>query len=172
MNWTGSVVFFLAAGVGALLPGRSPSAPPVPHLAAAPTSGEVEAELEMTGIQATDRGESGILELSLGHGFKGDARASYIFEIRDDRGRLVAGSKLQAKPFAIEKGGARAFTFETGALPDGFYRANVTVAAKGDVDESLAISREVYLESRGGELIPLEFTDFADRSAYNLGEIR
>ena len=173
MNWTGSVVFLVAAGAGALLPGRSPSGPPaVPHLAAAPASGHVEAELEMTGIKATERGESGVLELSLAHAFSGAARATYVFEIRDDHGKLIAGTKQQAKPFALAKGDARAFTFETGPLPEGFYRASVTVAAKGGADEALALSREIYLESRDGALTPLEFTDFADRSAYNQGELR
>jgi hypothetical protein len=167
MKWTGSLVFLLAAGAGALVPGRSPSPPPPAHLEAAPAAGQLEAELELTGIKASEGGETAELELALAHGFKTGARATYLFEVRDDHGRLV-GAKQQATPFALDAGGARVVKLESGALPAGFYRATVTAAARSGEERALA-TNEVYLESRDGELIPLEFSDFADRSAYNAG---
>ena len=172
MRWTGSLVFVVATGAGALLAGRPASAQPEVRLAAAPAAGQLEAELEVTGIRSTDDGETAVLELALAHGFAGDARATYAFEVRDDRGRLV-GAKQRVTPFALGKGRARAIELQTGVLPDGFYRATVTVAAKPkDRSRGALATPEVYFESRGGQLTPLEFSDFADRSAYNAGVVQ
>jgi hypothetical protein len=170
MKWMGSGVFVLAAGAGALLPTGSVETPAHAGTMATPAGGQLVAELELTGIEAGREGESAQLELALAHGFPARARATYIFEVRDDRGRLV-GAKQQATPFAVDRGGARVIQLDTGALPDGFYRATATVAAKAGEEGSLA-APEVYLEARGGEIIPLDFSDFAERSAYNLAVIQ
>ena len=70
--------------------------------------------------------------------------------------------------FELAAGASNQFSFKTGGLPDGFFRASVTAVAKGGDEQGVAMP-EVYFESRGGTLTPLEFDDFAARSAYNLG---
>ena len=175
------VVGVLGATLGSLLPvaaskalpvapATAPATAPAPVVEGAEAPAWFEARLELTGVKQGKGGDRAELRLDVDSHADFAARSAVVFEIRDDRGNLVA-AKQQPKPFALAARGRAVLAFETPALPDGFYRAVVTAVAKGG-ETQMAVIPELAFESRGGTFVPLDFADFANRSAYNQGSSR
>lgn len=188
--------FLAAIGAGAAIPASGSSGATEPTAGAAATSAAARtarvtpasspmtaptapsdelhrpltAELELERITAGAGGEAPDLVVRLASRFGGPASATYVFEVRDDRGRLAL-PRARPAPFALQAGAEVEFALWGAPLADGMYRATVIAAARTADDHGVAMP-ELYFESRGGVLTPLDFAEFAERSSYNVGVSR